>query len=476
MREYESYDALGLAELVRKGEVKPEELLDAALARVSARNGALCAVNMLFEARARRAIAAGLPAGPFSGVPFLLKDLHAQLAGERVSFGSRLWASFVSETDSELVARYRRAGLVIFGRTASCELGLTASTESVLWGDTRNPWSLERTPGGSSGGAAAAIAAGILPAAHASDGGGSIRIPASCCGLFGLKPTRARVPMGPHAGEGWGGMSTAHVITRSVRDSAALLDATHGADLGAPYHAPATQRSYLEEVSREPGALRIALQTSAFNGAPTDPECAAVAKDAAKLCQSLGHRVEEATLAIDRQALGHATQVLIGANVQATCEDAAAAQGRKLGPELVEAVTWAIIGNAHSTSGADYARAVRTLHATTRAVEAFFTRFDVLLTPTMAMQPARVGELALSNVPGPAYGDRLARCVGYTSLFNASGNPAMSVPLGRASDGLPLGVQFAARFGDEATLFRLAAQLERERPWAQRRPSVAAVR
>ena len=475
MRDYESYDALGLAELVRKGEVKPVELLDAALARVSARNGPLNAVNMQFEGRARRELDAGLPAGPFAGVPFLLKDLHAQLAGERLTFGSRLWASFVSETDSEIVNRYRRAGLLVFGRTTSPELGLTASTESLLWGETRNPWSLERTPGGSSGGAAAAVAAGILPAAHASDGGGSIRIPASCCGLFGLKPTRARVPMGPHSGEGWGGMSTAHAVTRSVRDSAALLDATQGADLGAPYHPPARERPYLEEVSRPPGALRVALQTTTFNGAATDPECAAAAQDAAKLCQSLGHRVEEAALAVDREARGRATQVLIGANVQVSCEDFAAAQGKKLGPDLVEAVTWAIVQSARSATGADYARAVRTLHAATRAVEAFFTRFDLLLTPTMAMQPARVGELALSNAPGPAYGERLSRCVGYTSLFNAAGNPAMSVPLGAASDGMPLGVQFAARFGDEATLFRLAGQLEQARPWAGRRPRVAAV-
>ncbi|HTO71123.1 MAG TPA: amidase [Myxococcota bacterium] len=476
MREYESYDALGLAELVRKGDVTPAELLDAALARVSARDHELRAVNMDFEPLARRALAAGLPDGPFRGVPFLLKDLHAQVAGERLTFGSRLFANFVSDTDSELVVRYRRAGLVVFGRTASPELGLTATTESALFGDTHNPWSLGRTPGGSSGGASAAVAAGILPAAHASDGGGSIRIPASCCGLFGMKPTRARVPMGPHAGEGWGGMSTAHAVTRSVRDSAALLDATQGPDLGAPYHAPAPHRPYLEEVSEAPGALHIAVQTTTFNGAPTDPECAAVALDAAKLCESLGHRVEGATLKIDREALARATQVLIGANVQATTEPAAAALGRPLGPELVEPVTLAIVEAARSATAADYAKAVRTIHAVGRAVETFFTRFDVLLTPTMAMQPARLGELALSNAPGAAYGEKLARCVGYTSLFNSSGNPAMSVPLGTASDGLPLGVQFAARFGDEATLFRLAGQLERARPWAHRRPSVAPVR
>jgi len=474
MREYEKYDALGLAELVRKGEVSPTELLDAALARVSARNPALNAVNMSFEARARREIAAGLPAGPFRGVPFLLKDLHAQVPGERLSFGSRLFASFVSETESELVARYRRAGLVSFGRTNSPEFGLTATTESTLWGATRNPWSRERSAGGSSGGASAAVAAGIVPAAHASDGGGSIRIPAACCGLFGVKPTRARVPMGPHAGEGWGGMSTAHAVTRSVRDSAALLDATHGPDLGAPYFAPAPERPYLEEVTRSPGRLRIALQTQAFNGADTDPECAQAARDAAKLCESLGHRVEEAALPVDREALGRATSVLIGANVQAFAEDAAAAQKKTLGADLVERVTLAMIERARSVPAADYARAVKTIHALTRVVEAFFTRFDVLLTPTMAMQTARLGQLALANPSDAEFGQCLARCTGYTALYNAAGNPAMSVPLATASDGMPLGVQFGARFGDEATLFRLAGQLEAARPWAERRPPVAA--
>ena len=475
MREYESYDALGLAELVRKGEVSPDELLDAALARVSKRNPPLNAVHMLWEARARRAIREGLPAGPFRGVPFLLKDLHAHLAGERLTFGSRLFANNVSDTDSELVARYRRAGLVTFGRTTSPELGATASTESILFGATRNPWSLERTPGGSSGGASAAVSAGILPAAHASDGGGSIRIPAACCGLFGLKPTRARNPMGPHSGEGWGGMSTAHAVTRSVRDSAALLDATQGPDLGAPYQAPAPVRPYLEEVTRAPGSLRIALQTETFNGAPTDPECAAAARDAARLCEGLGHKVEEASFGFDRALLGRATQVLMGANIQAVTEDAAAAQGKTLGPDLLEPVTMALVLAARPATAADYARAVKTIHALSRAFEGFFTRFDVLLTPTMAMQTARVGELALSNTPDAAYGARLSRCVGYTALFNAAGNPAMSVPLGTASDGMPIGVQFGARFGDEATLFRLAAQLEAAQPWFERRPKVAEV-
>ena len=288
---------------------------------------------MSFEERARREIRAGLPDGPFRGVPFLLKDLHAQLAGERLTYGSRLFEKFVSETDSELVARYRRAGLVIFGRTASPEFGLTATTESVLFGATRNPWSLERSSGGSSGGASAAVAVGILPAAHASDGGGSIRIPAACCGLVGLKPTRARVPMGPHVGEGWGGMSTAHVVSRSLRDTAALLDATHGPDVGA---AVLRARARARRTSRTScrarrGGCASRVQTTTFNGVDTHPECRDAALDAAKLCQSLGHDVAEAKLEVDREALARAVQVLIGSNVAATVEDAAAARGASPG-------------------------------------------------------------------------------------------------------------------------------------------------
>jgi Asp-tRNA(Asn)/Glu-tRNA(Gln) amidotransferase A subunit family amidase len=473
MREYERYDALGLAELVRKGDTSPEELLDAALARVSERNPRLNAVNMVWEAEAREAIRAGLPAGPFRGVPFLLKDLHAHVAGLPLTQGSRLFAQQVSAVDSELVRRYRRAGLVIFGRTTSPELGLTATTESTLWGATRNPWNPARTSGGSSGGASAAVAAGILPLAHASDGGGSIRIPASCCGLFGLKPTRARVPMGPHQGEGWGGMSTAHAVSRSVRDCAALLDASHGPDEGAPYHAPAPERPYLDETLREPGRLRIAVQLEPWNGAPVDPECRAAAQDAAKLVASLGHEVEEARLELDGAALARAAQVLIGANVQATTEDAAAAQQRALTPDDVEIVTFGMVQNAKSASAADYARAVKAIHAAGRTVEAFLRRFDVLLTPTMATQPLPIGAISLAQAPSAEWIGRLQQCTGFTQLFNASGHPAMSVPLAWSRDGLPLGVQFAARFGDEATLFRLAAQLERSRPWADRRPHSA---
>ena len=475
MREYERYDAIGLAELVRKGEVSADELLDAALARVSRHNPKLNAVVMNWEERARREIRAGLPDGPFRGVPFLLKDLHAQVAGERLTYGSRLFENFVSDTDSEIVARYRRAGLVLFGRTASPEFGLTATTESVLFGATRNPWNLERSSGGSSGGASAVVAAGILPVAHASDGGGSIRIPAACCGLVGLKPSRARVPMGPHAGEGWGGMSTAHVVSRSLRDTAALLDATHGPDVGTPYFALEPERAYLDECSRAPGRLRIAVQTTAFNGADTHAECAAAALDAAKLCESLGHDVFEARLEIDREALGRAVPVLIGANVAATVEDAAAAAGREVDTRVVETITFAMIQVARASSAAQYARAVRAIHAAGRQVGRFFETVDVLITPTMAQPTPRIGELALDQTPGPAYGARIAASTGYTSLFNSAGNPALSLPLGKASDGMPLGVQLAARAGDEATLIRLGAQLEKARPWFAVRPPLAGV-
>ena len=467
-------DATAQAELVRAGQVTAVELTEAAIERIEALNPELNAVVTPAYEQALEA-ARTVRGGPFAGVPYLLKDLACEMAGVRFTEGSRFLADNVSTFDAELVVRLRNAGLIVLGKTNTPEFGMAPACEPALFGPTRNSWDTTRSTSGSCGGSAAAVASGMVPFAHGNDLGGSLRYPASACGLFALKPTRARNPLGPEYGDVAAGGAVEHALTRSVRDSAALLDAVHGADLGAPYHAPAPERSYLDEVSRPPGALRIALQTTAFNGAPTDPECAAAARDAAKLCQSLGHRVDEATVPVDREALGRATQVLIGANVLASCEDAAALQGRKLGPDLVEAVTWAIIESAGPATSADYARAVRTLHATTRAVEAFFQRFDVLLTPTMAMQPARVGELALSNTPGAAYGQRLARCVGYTSLFNSSGNPAMSVPLGTASDGMPLGVQFAARFGDEATLFRLAGQLERERPWAERRPRVAAV-
>ena len=470
---YEAHDAIGLAELVRRGEVQPVELLEAAIERSERLNPKINAVVIPLFEEARRLVASGPPEGPLRGVPFLLKDLYALYAGAPITHGSQLFSDFVPDHDSELVTRYRRAGLVIFGRSASPEFGLVTSTESRLFGATRNPWNLERIAGGSSGGAAAAVAAGIVPAAHASDGGGSIRIPASCCGLFGLKPTRARTPSGPDAGEGWSGMSTAHAVTRSVRDSAALLDASHGADLGAPYWAPPPERPYLEEVGAAPGRLRIALQTRAFNGVETHPDCIAAAEEAAKLCADLGHEVESAELQIDVEGFARASQVIIAANLRATLVDRAAELGRELAPDDVEPMTHVMASVVKDVEAADYARAIRTIHGLGRQVARFLESYDVLLTPTLATPPFEIGRLSLSASDLPVFMESLLKTIGFTQLFNATGNPGASIPLYWNGAGLPIGVQLVGRFGDEATLLRLSAQLEQERPWWDRRPPLA---
>jgi amidase len=470
--EYESQDALGLAAWVRAGEVSPQELLEAAVERIEARNPALNAVVIRAFEEGRKAIEAGLPDGPFRGVPWLLKDLHAAWKGVRLTSGSRFFSDNVSDYDAELTTRYRRAGLVLFGRTASPELGLTSTTESVLHGATRNPWNRERSAGGSSGGAAAVVAAGIVPAAHATDGGGSIRVPASCCGLFGMKPTRARVSSGPKLGEGWSGMSVQHAVSRSVRDSAALLDVAAGPALGDPYFAPPPARAYLAEVGVDPGRLRIALQTRAFNGAEVDPDCAAAARDAAELCRSLGHDVEEIDLAVDRERLADATGTIISANLRATLLERGEQLGRAYTADDVETLTFLMAESMRAREAADYARAIRAIHAIGREVAAFLERCDALLTPTMATPPLPLGRLALTRSDVPGLLADLSRTIGFTQLFNASGHPAMSVPLSWSQAGLPIGVQFAGRFGDEATLFRLAAQLESARPWFSRRPTI----
>ena len=468
--EFASFDGLGLAELVRGRHVSPSELLDAAVSQVEARNPELNAVVTKLYDHARFAIAAGLPDGPFTGVPYLLKDLGAHVSGAVTSFGTTLFKDFVVDHDSEITARLRRAGLVIFGKTNTPEMGLAASTEPRLFGPTRNPWKPSHSSGGSSGGSAAAVAAGMVPMAHATDGGGSIRIPASCCGLFGLKPTRARNPMGPDAGEGWGGASVGHAVTRTVRDSAALLDATSGPDIGDPYWAPPPARPFLEEVGRDPGRLRIAITTRPWNGQPVDAECAEAAVAAARLCERLGHHVDEATPDVDARALGDATLVIISANIRATLEARAAALGRELNPGDVERLTWARAVDGHTARAADYARSIGVVHRIGRVVARFFTRYDILLSPTMCQPPFPLGVLDLMTDDVERYTKAILGSIGFTSLFNSSGNPAMSVPLAWSRSGLPIGVQFAAPFGDEAMLFRLGAQLERAQPWSERRP------
>jgi len=468
--EYESKDAVGLAEWIRRGDVSAAEVLEAAIERLEARDPQLGAVPIrtLDDARAR--VARGAPQGPFGGVPFLVKDLHLQVEGVRTTNGCSLFADAVADHDSELVTRYRAAGLAFLGRSASPEFGLTTTTESRLFGQTRNPWSLEHSSGGSSGGASAAVAAGIVPMANASDGGGSIRIPASCCGLVGLKPTRGRTPLGPDAGEGWAGMSTVHCVSRSVRDTAVLLDVSHGADLGAPYWPPAVTRPYAQEIEKEPGRLRVALATRSFSGVDTDPECREAAQRAATLCESLGHHVEEADPAMDTGAIAQASPAIIGGNVLATCEARAETLGRELTEADVEPATWRMIQAARQRSAADYANGVKAVHAAGRAFAHFLQDYDVLVTPTLACLPPRLGEAALSNPDPAAQLLALLRSTGYTQALNATGTPAISLPLHWSGSGLPVGVQFAGRFGDEATLLRLAAQIERAAPWFDRRP------
>ena len=470
MKDFDRYDALALADLVRTRAVTPKELLNSAVRQIEARNPAINAVVDRMYDRAESAIAAGLPTGPFTGVPYLLKDLGVYYTGTITSAGSAFFRDAVADHDSEIVSRMKRAGLVIIGKSNSSEFGLSTSVEPSLFGATRNPWNLEFSAGGSSGGAAAAVASGIVPMAHATDGGGSIRIPAACCGLFGLKPTRARTPMGPDAGEGWSGASVGHAVTRSVRDSAALLDATAGPDLGDPYWAPPPRLPYLAEVGTDPGRLKIAVTTKAWSGLPVDPECVAAVMQAAKLCERLGHAVEEASPVIDEERVNQARRVIIGANTRMTLEARAKTLGREATPEDVEPFTWRAAESGREFTASDYAAAIRVVHQVGRIVARFFARYDVLLTPTMCEPPHKLGVLGPANTDAQAYLRALLGTIAFTSLFNTAGNPAMSVPLHWSAGGLPIGVQFAAPFGEEATLFRLAAQLEAAQPWAARRP------
>ena len=467
---YSNYDAVGLAELVASGQVTSAELLEEAITRVERVNGEINAVVYPYYDEARERALSGLPEGPLQGVPFLLKDLYLLYAGQPMSNGSRIFEGYVPDHDHAMTTRYKAAGLSIFGRSTSPEFGITATTESMVHGKTRNPWNLEHTAGGSSGGAAAAVAAGILPAANASDGGGSIRIPASCCGLFGLKPTRGRTPSGPDVGEGWAGMSTIHAVSRSVRDSATLLDATAGPDLGAPYFAPPPERPWAEEVGRDLGQLRVGVVTSAFNGVETHPDCIAAVEHAAGLCRQLGLEVEDAVLDIPEEVRNPLWAVVRPSTLVAV-EDRAAQLGRTPNPEDVEPITWQII-SGEQPSSADYIRATRAVHTIGRLVAGFFENYDVLLTPTMAKPPFPLGHLNLDREDARAQGRDVEFTVGYTSTFNASGNPAASVPLWWNDDGLPVGTQFVAPYADEATLIRLGSALEQIQPWFDRRAPV----
>jgi Asp-tRNA(Asn)/Glu-tRNA(Gln) amidotransferase A subunit family amidase len=471
--EYEQYDALGLADLVRRKEVTPSELLEAAIERVEARNPAVNAVVMKLYYYGKKAIADGLPDGPFRGVPFLMKDLTSPVAGVRMTRGSKFFADTPpAPADSEHVKRLKRAGLVIFGRTNTCELGLSLTCEPQLHGPTRNPWNFAHISGGSSGGAAAAVAARMLPIAHASDGFGSIRAPAACCGLVGLKPTRSRNTFAPFAGEGLGGVSTEHAVSLTVRDSAALLDATRGPGPGDPYVAPAPAGPYLREAGANPGELRIAWTAKSPNGAGVDPECLRLLAETVELCADLGHNVEEGNPEIDGAAIVPTFLTLASANTVVNLASHPTA-GRPAREGEVERITWLTAKMGEKISAPDYVRATQTAHRLGRQMAAFHSEWEVLLTPGLASPAVKLGWLDMMMDDVDEYWRRVFAFSPFTVWLNLTGQPGLMLPLGQSSGGLPLAVQLVARFGDEATLFRLGAQLEAARPWFGRKPALA---
>ena len=468
--EYENYDALGLAELVRNGEVTAAELLDAAIARAEMRNPTVNAIVDKLYDHGRDAVAAGLPDGPFTGVPYLLKDIGGVLGGHVQTRGSRFFDDLVPPEDSVIVKRGKRAGLVIFGKTNTPELGLSLTCEPQLFGPSRNPWDLERTPGGSSGGSSAAVAAYIVPMASGGDGFGSIRAPASCCGLVGLKPTRARNTQDPYSGEGNAGQTTEHALTRSVRDSAALLDATAGPGSGDPYVAPPPARLFLDEVGADPGRLCIAMTSRAPNGAPVESEVLDVFENAAQLLRDLGHDVEEADPDIDRESVIPTFRTISAANVAAALRSHPA--GKKAGPGNVERVTAAAAKLGEEMSGADYVQATQAAHRLGRRMAAFHQSYDVLLTPALGTLPPRLGWIDMMLEDADEYWNRVFSFSPFTVWFNLTGQPGITLPMGISETGLPISVQLVAPYGDEATLVRLAAQLETARPWTDRRPQI----
>ncbi|CCH57205.1 Amidase [Fibrisoma limi BUZ 3] len=494
--EYARCDATALAELVRNGEVSPAELLETAIARAEAVNPALNAIVTPLYDKGRQ-MAADLPqapdsGSPFYGVPFLLKDLELQWAGTPTKSGCVGYQQYVATEDSEAIKRLKRAGLVFFGKTNTPEFGLTPYTESKLYGPAHNPWKLTHSPGGSSGGSAVAVAAGIVPAATASDGGGSIRIPASCCGLFGLKPSRARVTLGTRFGEVWGGAVASHAVTRTVRDSAALLDAVAGPLPGDPYGISAPERPFAQEVGREPGRLRVAFSTQTLiESQPVHPECVNAVQETARLLERLGHTVEEVPLPYEKTILTQAFFTMVLGETGAVLRELSEYLGRPVSRGDVELNTWAQARLAAGFSATDFAYQKRRWNVLSRSMGQLHETYDVFLTPTLPRPPIAIGDFqntvteqrmlkladsvgALKYLKGSKVVDDIAeKSLGYisfTATTNMTGQPSMSVPLHWSADGLPIGVMFAARLGDEATLFRLAGQLEQAEPWFNKRP------
>lgn len=474
IKELAFLDALAQADLVKRGEITPLELVESAIARIEKLNPSLNAVITPLFDQALEAARKPLPEGPFTGVPFLIKDIGAAYAGAPMSLGTSLLKGFIPGEDSELVLRQKRAGLVFVGKTNTPELGLMPTTEPLAFGPTRNPWDTNRTPGGSSGGAAAAVASGMVPIAHGNDGGGSIRIPAACCGVFGLKPTRARNPMGPQFGDMMNGLVVEHALTRSVRDSAALLDATAGPDTGDPYWAPQPEGPYLDEVGKDPGRLRIAMSTKPFRDLPVHEDAVRAANEAADLCRELGHEVTEDSPDVDGDALVGIFMVIWSAGCASTLETIESVMGRPIKQEEIEPLTWAIYQAGKEQKASSFINAITRMQRIARTAARFFNKYDLWLTPTISEPPVPIGTFD-PTPENPTRGmGRSGVFASFTPLANLTGQPGMSVPLFWNDEDLPIGTQFIGRFGDEATLFRLAAQLEQARPWADKKPKISA--
>ena len=471
-------DATAQAELVRNGEASPLELVDAAIERIEASNGEINAVIHKLYDEGREAAAGDLPDGPFKGVPFLLKDLGAAFAGQPLHMGMQLLkdADFRSPVDTYLAMRFKEAGFVTIGKTNTPELGILPTTEPKAYGPSRNPWDLSRSTGGSSGGSAAAVAAGMVPVAHANDGGGSIRIPASECGLVGLKPTRQRISEGPIIGDNMSGLTVELVVSKSVRDTAAILEAVHGPAPGDPYVAPLPSRPYTEEVGADPGKLRIGLLTEPQLEAEPNEVVTEAARDAARLLESLGHTVEESfPTGFEDFDLTDSFLTRWMAGQAATLDELGIVLGRAIGPDDVEPLTWALADEGRRRTAAQYLTAVGQHQLVSRMVAGWFeSGFDLLLTPTLGEPPPPLGSFDDSGDDPVAALLRGAQTATFTANFNVTGQPAISLPLHWSEDGLPIGVQLVAGFGEEDLLLRVGAQLEEARPWADRVPTAVA--
>ena len=470
--EYSNYDGLGLAELVKKGEVSPRELADTALDALERLNPKLSVITYMMTDYAEKIINEGLPQGPFTGVPFLVKDLISSIAGYPTNCGSRLYKGWTRDFNSEIINRFNRAGLVTIGRTNTPENGISASCEPVANGPSHNPWNTEHITGGSSGGSAAAVASGIVPVAHGGDGGGSLRMPSSCCGTFGLKPTRGRNPLGPDNSELWHGMIVEGAITRTVRDSAAMLDCTSGPDIGAPYWAIPPERPFLEEVNRDPGKLRVAIMPEAPSGDPVHEENKKAVTNTAKLMEELGHHVEAAAPVWDSADWDEAFMVILKANECMFLQDGAKIFNRTPSRDNLEHVNLWLLEEGKDIKAVDLLRALVVKNRVTRQIAHFFETYDILISPTLAAPPPKIGYISTDLDDIQEMMGRLFPFMPFTAMFNLTGQPAMSVPLHWTPDGLPIGVQFAAKYANESLLYRLAGQLEKARPWIDKRPPV----